>query len=75
MSATIARVKWLVAPTSEAWLAAWCEVLSKSRRGVVRNPAAVLRWLLDHPKALAEYPSQASEDKARSILLRMAAGV
>ncbi|MFN9041473.1 MAG: hypothetical protein ACK5YO_34610, partial [Planctomyces sp.] len=57
------------------WLSVWCEVLSKSRRGVVRNPAAVLRWLLDHPQALAEYPSQASEDKARSILSRMAAGV
>lgn len=57
------------------WLSVWCEVLSKSRRGVVRNPAAVLRWLLDNPKALAEYPSQASEDKARSILSRMAAGV
>ena len=55
------------------WLSAWCEVLAKSRRGVVRNPAAVLRWLLDHPKALAEYPSQTSEDKARSILSRMAA--
>ncbi len=36
---------------------------------------AVLRWLRDHPQALAEYPSQASEDKARSILSRMAAGV
>jgi GntR family transcriptional regulator len=57
------------------WLAVWCEVLSKSRRGAVRNPAAVLRWLLDNPKALAAYPSQASEDKARSILSRMAAGV
>jgi hypothetical protein len=50
------------------WLAAWCEVLSKSRRGLVRNPAATLRWLCDNPKALAEYPSQESEDKARRLL-------
>lgn len=50
------------------WLAAWCEVLSKSRRGLVRNPAATLRWLCDNPKALAAYASQESEDKARRLL-------
>jgi len=51
-----------------AWLAAWCEVLSKSRRGLVRNPAATLRWLCDNPRALAAYASQDSEDKARRLL-------
>jgi hypothetical protein len=54
--------------TRLAWLACWCEAVHKARAGKVRNPAAVLRWLLQTPKAFAEYPGQASEEKARRLL-------
>ncbi len=51
-----------------AFLSCWCESLQKFRSGKVRCPAAVLRWLLQNPRAMAEYPTQAAEDKARRIL-------
>jgi hypothetical protein len=70
-----AAVRAGLLPASEAarlcWLACWCTVLEKFRRGGVRNPAAVLRWLLANPKTLAVYPTQAGEDKARQLLRRL----
>jgi hypothetical protein len=70
-----AAVRAGLLPASEAarlcWLACWCTVLEKFRRGAVRNPAAVLRWLLANPKTLAVYPTQAGEDKARQLLRRL----
>lgn len=56
-----------------AWFAAWCEVLRKQRAGKVKNPAGVLRWLLDHPSVMAMYATASSEEKARSLLRRLAA--
>jgi aryl-alcohol dehydrogenase-like predicted oxidoreductase len=56
-----------------AWFAAWCEVLRKQRAGKVKNPAGVLRWLLDRPSVMAVYATASSEEKARSLLRRLAA--
>jgi hypothetical protein len=70
-----AAVRAGLLPASEAarlcWLACWCTVVEKFRRCAVRNPAAVLRWLLANPKTLAVYPTQAGEDKARQLLRRL----
>lgn len=70
-----AAVRAGLLPASEAarlcWLACWCTVVEKFRRCAVRNPAAVLRWLLANPKTLAAYPSQTGEDKARQLLRRL----
>jgi hypothetical protein len=54
-----------------AFLACWCEALRRSRAGKCRNPAAAVRWLLSDPRLLAEYPTAASEDKARRLVLRV----
>ena len=50
--------------------ACWLEVLRRYRLGRLRNPCAVLRWLLENPRVMAQYPTAASENKARSVLRR-----
>ena len=55
-----------------AFVASWCEVLRRYRLGKLRNPCAALRWLLQNPKVMAAFPTAASEEKARSVLRRIA---
>ena len=50
--------------------ACWLEVLRRYRLGRLRNPCAVLRWLLENPRVMAAYPTAVSENKARSVLRR-----
>jgi len=54
-----------------SFAASWCEALRRWRLGKVRNPAGTVRWLLDHPQIMAEYPTQVSEDRARKLLSRV----
>jgi hypothetical protein len=53
------------------FLSCWCEVLRRYRAGTLRSPAGSMRWLLDHPRIMAEYPTQVSEDRARKLLSRV----
>lgn len=53
------------------FLASVCEVLRRYRAGKCRNPGGSLRWLLNEPRRLLEYPTSASETRARSLLLRV----
>lgn len=55
-----------------AFVASWCEVLRRYRLGKLRNPCAALRWLLQNPRVMAAFPTAASEEKARSVLRRIA---
>jgi len=55
-----------------AFVASWCEVLRRYRLGKLRNPCAALRWLLQNPKVMVAFPTAASEEKARSVLRRIA---
>jgi hypothetical protein len=54
-----------------SWLACWIAALARHRTGKVKNPAAVMRWLLQSPAVMAEYADQRSEDKARRLVARL----
>ncbi|MCE2797797.1 MAG: hypothetical protein LW816_20935 [Planctomyces sp.] len=53
------------------YLSCVCELLRRWRAGKCRNPGGSLRWLLDRPGVMAEYPAAASEARARTLLSRV----
>lgn len=53
------------------YLSCVCELLRRYRAGKCRNPGGSLRWLLDRPGVMLEYPTAASESRARTLLSRV----
>lgn len=50
------------------FVACWCTIAAKYKAGLVRRPEALMRWLLSNRKAMAGYPDQAGEQKARGVI-------